>query len=209
MLKAIKTEYDGHPFRSRLEARWAVFFNAMGIKYDYEREGYDLDGLWYLPDFWLPELESFVEIKGIAPSQKESTKAFLLAKHSRYCVYIFSGQIGNGCMGLGYFPSFIGNAKDVRTAPVEWLTCPKCESLNIVPYGQLEFLPCDCVTAAEEYDIEAKTRIQSIPKSAPAPKIISAFSLARAARFEHGEQLRLPTSDRLLQSQSQAASLGR
>lgn len=29
-IKAIETEYDGHKFRSRLEARWAVFFNAIG-----------------------------------------------------------------------------------------------------------------------------------------------------------------------------------
>jgi len=37
-----------------LEARWAVFFDALGIKYEYEAEGYDLGGVWYLPDFWLP-----------------------------------------------------------------------------------------------------------------------------------------------------------
>lgn len=30
-IKAIETEYDGHRFRSRLEARWAVFFNAVGL----------------------------------------------------------------------------------------------------------------------------------------------------------------------------------
>ena len=30
MIRPIQTEYDGHRFRSRLEARWAVFFNEMG-----------------------------------------------------------------------------------------------------------------------------------------------------------------------------------
>jgi len=33
-IKAIETEYDGHRFRSRLEARWAVFFNAVGLTYE-------------------------------------------------------------------------------------------------------------------------------------------------------------------------------
>lgn len=33
-IKAIETEYDGHRFRSRLEARWAVFFNAIGHEHD-------------------------------------------------------------------------------------------------------------------------------------------------------------------------------
>lgn len=52
MIKNIETEYNGYKFRSRLEARWAVFFDAAGIKYEYEPEGFDLgNGLRYLPDF--------------------------------------------------------------------------------------------------------------------------------------------------------------
>lgn len=43
-IKAIETEYDGHRFRSRLEARWAVFFNAVGLTYEYEIEGFEMDG---------------------------------------------------------------------------------------------------------------------------------------------------------------------
>ena len=59
-IKAIETIYNGYRFRSRLEARWAVFFDEIGIKYEYEKEGYDLGKLgWYLPDFWLPEYELF------------------------------------------------------------------------------------------------------------------------------------------------------
>ena len=42
-IKAIETEYNGYRFRSRLEARWAVFFDAMGIKYEYEPEGFELE----------------------------------------------------------------------------------------------------------------------------------------------------------------------
>lgn len=41
-MKAIQTEYKGYLFRSRLEARWAVFFDACGIAWEYEPEGYDL-----------------------------------------------------------------------------------------------------------------------------------------------------------------------
>ena len=51
-IKPIETYYNGYRFRSRLEARWAVFFDALGVKYEYEPEGFDLgDGLYYLPDF--------------------------------------------------------------------------------------------------------------------------------------------------------------
>lgn len=59
----IQTEYDGYLFRSRLEARWAVFFDNAGIDYEYEPEGFDLNGEYYLPDFYLPDFEIYVEIK--------------------------------------------------------------------------------------------------------------------------------------------------
>ena len=52
VIKAIPTRYKGYHFRSRLEARWAVFFDRMCIKYAYEHQGYDLgEAGWYLPDF--------------------------------------------------------------------------------------------------------------------------------------------------------------
>ena len=60
---AIETEYNGYRFRSRLEARWAVFFDALGIRYEYEPEGFEFDGVRYLPDFYLPEFGLYVEIK--------------------------------------------------------------------------------------------------------------------------------------------------
>lgn len=68
-IKPIETVYNGYRFRSRLEARWAVFFDVAGIKYDYEPEGFEYsvgDGekCRYLPDFFLPELEVYVEVKG-------------------------------------------------------------------------------------------------------------------------------------------------
>lgn len=68
-IKPIETYYNGYRFRSRLEARWAVFFDAAGIKYQYEPEGYkytDFDGneYYYLPDFYLLDLKTWVEVKG-------------------------------------------------------------------------------------------------------------------------------------------------
>lgn len=64
-IKAIETEYNGYRFRSRLEARWAVFFDNAGIKYEYEPEGFELeDGTMYLPDFYLPDLKVYAEVKG-------------------------------------------------------------------------------------------------------------------------------------------------
>lgn len=69
------TIYNGYRFRSRLEARWAVFFDAIGMKYEYEPEGYDLgDGVRYLPDFYLPEERCFAEVKANQPNDAELDK---------------------------------------------------------------------------------------------------------------------------------------
>lgn len=64
MIKAIPTRYKGYHFRSRLEARYAVFFDALGLKWEYEPEGFELpNGERYLPDFYLPEQRVWVEVK--------------------------------------------------------------------------------------------------------------------------------------------------
>lgn len=41
-IKAKETYYDGYRFRSRLEARWAVFFNNIGLEYEYKMEGFNM-----------------------------------------------------------------------------------------------------------------------------------------------------------------------
>lgn len=63
-MQAIETEYAGWYFRSRLEARWAVFFDVLGLEYVYEAEGFELsNGMKYLPDFWFPHQDLYFEIK--------------------------------------------------------------------------------------------------------------------------------------------------
>ena len=69
-IKPIQTRYNGYMFRSRLEARWAVFFDEMGIKYEYEPEGFVLTNSdKYLPDFYLPDCRTYVEIKSAGAIQ--------------------------------------------------------------------------------------------------------------------------------------------
>jgi hypothetical protein len=56
--KSLPTPYRGIEFRSRLEARWAMFLDLLNVKWFYEYESFDLDGLYYVPDFWLPEVQT-------------------------------------------------------------------------------------------------------------------------------------------------------
>jgi hypothetical protein len=100
-IKAIETVYKGYRFRSRLEARWAVFFDTLGIEWAYEPEGFELpDGSRYLPDFFLyidksrgrrPGSGYWIEIKGQEPSLDEIKKLSYLCQLSDHTGYIFSG----------------------------------------------------------------------------------------------------------------------
>ena len=73
-LKVIPTVYKGIEFRARVEARWAVVFDALGLDWVYEPEGYD-DCKKYLTDFvirnfWLysplgyKKRDLYIEVKG-------------------------------------------------------------------------------------------------------------------------------------------------
>lgn len=62
--KVVPATAFGRRFRSTTEARWATCLTAMGVPWEYEAETYDLGPLgWYLPDFWLPTLDMFLEVK--------------------------------------------------------------------------------------------------------------------------------------------------
>lgn len=83
---AIETHYRGYRFRSRLEARWAVFFDALGWAWQYEPEGFDIDGIRYLPDFYLVDAATYLEVKPGEPTEAEWRKIEALAKHRHVIV---------------------------------------------------------------------------------------------------------------------------
>lgn len=61
--KPVQTRWGGYYFRSRLEARWAVALNALGVKWTYEPQGHVVGGRAYLCDYWLPEHKVWAEVK--------------------------------------------------------------------------------------------------------------------------------------------------
>lgn len=85
-VEAIETEYEGVKYRSRTEARWAVFLEHLGLHFDYEKQLVTLSsGEKYLPDFFIHEFNAYFEVK---PSNEdvvteECSKARILAKDSK------------------------------------------------------------------------------------------------------------------------------
>lgn len=91
-IQPIQTRYAGHHFRSRLEARWAVFMDHLDVPWEYEPEGYLVNGTPYLPDFLVhPDTDRafWLEIKGVFPNDGELAKARGLAEGTGIPVYVY------------------------------------------------------------------------------------------------------------------------
>lgn len=92
-VKAKPTKYNGVLFRSRLEARWALFFDLAGIRWKYEVQTFNLGNVHYLPDFYLPALNSWIEIKpkvSKPPKEWKSKCRQVSRLHGKH-VFLFAG----------------------------------------------------------------------------------------------------------------------
>jgi hypothetical protein len=73
-IEAVPSWYGGITFRSKLEADWAATLDHYAIRWDYEPETITLpSGANYIPDFWLPELGTWLEVKGTGVPRIEKT----------------------------------------------------------------------------------------------------------------------------------------
>lgn len=170
-LKAIETRYKGCRFRSRLEARWAVFFDALKIPWEYEKEGFNLGGICYLPDFWLPRQQCWIEVKGEwPPSEQDQQKAERLAAASGKPVYMCVGEIIPWEWPSHNGPTIIGWRKrsEIRVAgwvgwnePIDpdkiiamesyaWGECPYCGALEILCCADTDDFPCGCLAKRQK-----------------------------------------------------------
>lgn len=212
-IKPIETYYNGYRFRSRLEARWAVFFDALGVKYEYEPEGYCMsDGSCYLPDFFLPGLNYYVEVKGMGDHIVEDIirlKRFVL--EAKTAVVILSNiPYDPNSKGLFWFPIQFFSArgggdgivdgcrvffgKRENSGYIQWDFLIGCRSnvyLNENFYGDRErknnriFSEIQPISGMQldDYELPIKDHFEDV-----LIPVEDALRKARQARFEHGER---------------------
>ena len=173
MLKALDTHYDGHRFRSRAEARWAVFFNSFGVAYEYEPQGYCVNGEPYLPDFFLPELNLWLEVKGTTPTQREQTLLKTLALETEMSAILAIGPPKNG-PSLMYFNPGIDDESFGRAA---WYFAQDRNNESIL------------WLCSEDYGWSCLHRADEASEKCPTlgSRIKRAYEAAQQARFEHGQ----------------------
>lgn len=171
MIKAIETRYKGHRFRSRLEARWAVFFDAAGISWIYEQQGFIVNGKSYLPDFYLPGFGYF-EVKGRYDFDDQLMQQF--ANEIGEPLFMAFEEIPYPVCGSGYLKSFIPKSGTLSDHTMCWgyndifLKCDGCGKIT-VQNEVYDTIKGNCCEGSREMSLEC------------------ALSTAREARFEHGE----------------------
>jgi len=200
-IKAIQTEYRGYLFRSRLEARWAVFFDACGVEWEYEPEGYDLgNGVYYLPDFLLHN----VQIGGFGSGSEFSDIRSLYAEvkgqmtqaDSQKIMSFYKKGLTGAWPGISDTPVLVLGNVPTGTALAEVKAYVKSESRRASPwearafhFGTVDGMDCTafpCVNREGNLELfgEPEEYNRCFINRAATER---AYRLARQARFEHGE----------------------
>lgn len=157
-IKSLNTKHSGYNFRSRLEARWAIYFEEMGWDdYLYEPQGFALEnGDKYLPDFYLPNFKTFVEVKFDVLDEFDFDKARLLVKATRIPLIILDSD-----PGLRHFTQlfFDEEAEEVKTVEVNLVEDPHKKGsfiTNLILVDEEDYIannflePIDAVRMARE-----------------------------------------------------------
>jgi hypothetical protein len=182
----IPTRFNGHHFRSRLEARWAVFYSELGLSYEYEPQGYDLgpDVGPYLPDFYIPKQSGFrggyIEIKPGEPTHDERRKCEALAEGLGADVYLFhrSIEIPDYWTSPEANPAILFLGTGGWDDDHYWCACFRCSAVGIEYQGYSERLACGCMAkTGEAWPSERYVGTDM-------PNLVDAFAAARGERFD-------------------------
>lgn len=146
--RSYPTLYNGSRFRSRLEARWAAFFDLVGWRWTYEP--FDVTG--YIPDFAIHGPASLlVEVGPCEFLSEFSEKAEKpLATFGRERTVLILGIdpliLQQGRPDLLPIAGYLTNDGEdgwEQTAPARWSRCQKCDRIGIYhELGAFRLRPC-------------------------------------------------------------------
>lgn len=193
-IKPIQTRAYGHHFRSRLEARWAVFFDNLGFRWEYEPEGFDIDGEAYLPDFrvWTPQGEPiWYEIKPAHITADQKFEKFARALDPEFGAAragLLSGsprdylQSHDACPRCG----ILLTSDSVHEFDDEiGVSCHECDMET--PSGGGHPFERDGATGIGYYPHKGWIMTSQIEFQLLADRVFEAAEAAMSARFEHGQ----------------------
>lgn len=211
-IEAIETRYKGYRFRSRTEARWAVFLDALKVPYAYEKEGLVTAAGPYLPDFTLypddERRECLLEIKPSGHTEIDQRWKEIALEGNR-SIYVGRGAPWDRDLVVVWAldPKDTGSPQVGPfdgTTPAAFARCPICQSWLPAEHGMLLHAYCsaDCDIVRERMStirrslvVELNLYLIGIETLAETntehmkmwPEYANAEHAAKSARFEHGE----------------------
>jgi hypothetical protein len=210
-IRAIETLYKGYRFRSRSEARFAVLLDALGVPWEYEKQGYSLPSGPYLPDFWVPLRHErypgagyWVEIKPLRPTEGEMDLFLELVTYTGHNGCFLYGEVGD-------FRALWGHCLRTPRALRQTLAEPRIPHYILAecraPFpvrASIRSLtevkaPCPSLGAVltegpeprDILDLVVEVSRLSNACAGPLGDLRAAMRAARSARFEHGETPRV------------------
>uniref|UniRef100_A0A6M3LGI9 Uncharacterized protein n=1 Tax=viral metagenome TaxID=1070528 RepID=A0A6M3LGI9_9ZZZZ len=175
------THYLGTNFRSRLEARWAVVFEQLGIRWSYEHEWLDVGDnaeypYWYNTEEWVPSIgylpdflvhigriDVWWEVKGRRVNADERIKAERLSALTGIPVIIAQGAIPWKCK--------------FSVEPTADYSLEACGFLDDCPMLTSQWL-------VDEGLATGKYKLDQDPTHSFTPALEAAYRAARSASFD-------------------------
>jgi len=159
---AIATKYDGTEFRSRTEAEWAEALDRHRLAYSYEPIKFGFHAVmpdhWsfasvYIPDFWVPEIKAWLEVKPRQPNLIEYRKAALLAECTGCSVLVTHGRpldsetmtIVRGVNKISQFRFMEEPTKFLDLERLSWASCVGTQQgLRTLDYALVDAIETCC-----------------------------------------------------------------
>lgn len=183
-IPSIATPYGGAMFRSRLEARYAVMLDALGVRWQFEAEGFNTSAGYYLPDLYIPAANLWLEIKPEHPTAEEVEKCRALAEGVPGAVRLLYGPFGwwldrlpeSRAGGIAFWresegDKWHGQADGAhRYSPA---VCDDCGAFGVT-FGGAARLVCE---GRHQLDVDAPLNL---------PSVYVATKIAESYRFDGG-----------------------
>lgn len=193
-IQALETRWKGFRFRSRLEARWSVFFHTLKLDWYYEPQGFRLSQkMFYLPDYYVVEPAWWFEIKPYEPQGFDRTKLLTFGlntpkingKQPEFAILIGDPYVDNDSSYKTYIPELRGSDMVLQHVAWYWLECLLCHkllftNLSITQDKRYVYTCTACQKRLQTGEV-TKRAVATDPRLTP--KLQLAYVKARSERF--------------------------
>ena len=192
-IQAIETLYRGYRCRSRLEARWLYFLDLIGMKYEYEPQGFHVNDIYYLPDIYIPAYSTFIEVKNTSVYEDKNERDKARMKMEAICgacvycagIIVYGDPLTDLCESYCFLSNEMCGGVDWAPVSFEYIRDDKASGAGICYNGEVLMRTYAGTMMYEGFEDISTSNYAYVPDLKDL--MLKAKLRARGARFEHGE----------------------